>query len=160
MHASNSEACPNARHHLLAISSPTPSSSSNTEIFSMIQRNIPKTTPKILSVLETLLYQLSYRDQQEDGTKARASTPSYRIFARCNIFDIVAIVRRRHRMFICPKIRLSQPIEMCTQFTSAQMLHTLNTAEKYSLCSGEIFITQQRNIFFAAEKYSQHNTKI
>ena len=71
-------------------------------------------------------------------------------------------------MFICQKIMLSQPIEMCTQFTSTQMRHIfptkrrniLNDTEKFSQHNREIFSTQERNIINTTKKYYQHNKEI
>ena len=50
-----------------------------------------------------------------------------------------------------PEAYFFQPIELCTQFTSAQMMHILNTRLKYFLHSREIFSSQQRKMLNIGE---------
>ena len=120
MHASNSEACPNARHHLLAISS-----SSNAEIFSMTQRNIPKTKIPPMSLIALSAFLLS----QQEGIKARASTPSYHIFAVATFLTLLQLWGKGIACSSVKKVRLSQPIEICAQFTMLRAPKTQGTQD-------------------------------
>ena len=107
------------------------------------------TITAVIAMCWTLyFFQLSYLDHQQN-CQNKTKHPSYRIFCRCNIFEIVAIVNLRHRMIICQKIRLSQPIEMCTQFMRTQMLHIFPRNEHR-----KIFSTIQRQFLNTTEIYS------
>ena len=97
-------------------------------------------------VLDTFL---SWSSAKLPKVPKPGKAPQLQIFCRCNIFEIVAIVNLRHRMIICQKIRLSQPIEMCTQFTRTQMPHIFPRNEHR-----KIFSTIQRQFLNTTEIYS------
>ena len=107
------------------------------------------TITAVIAMCWTLYFFSAFLSWSSAKLPKQDKAPQLPYFCRCNIFEIVAIVNLRHRMIICQKIRLSQPIEMCTQFTRTQMPHIFPRNEHR-----KIFSTIQRHFLNTTEIYS------
>ena len=119
----------------------------NREIFSK-EPSLPSSQHK----LDTQLFStfLSRSSAEVPKVHGASQLPN---FLRCNIFDIVAIVSEEaSRVYLSKNTAFpAQPIEMCILCTLCSLLRCAHNLRVPRCC---ILSTQQRNILYAAEKYS------